>query len=210
MIALVARHGETTWNLAGRYQGRKESALSALGMRQGLALAEAMARFEPRIERIISSPLLRCVATARFSAERLGVPVEIDERLIEIGHGDWEGRLRGEIERDDPQGWYLWKNDPVAITFSEGDSILKVAERWRAFIAEPLDVPTLIVTHDGTARVAVLEAEGRPLDDLWQVAMENAAYARFETEPGGIWRLAEPLVTAHLAGLRADVASQAL
>ncbi|MGH7709278.1 MAG: histidine phosphatase family protein, partial [Vulcanimicrobiaceae bacterium] len=31
----LARHGETTWNLAGRYQGRLESALSALGVRQG-------------------------------------------------------------------------------------------------------------------------------------------------------------------------------
>jgi len=210
VTVLVARHGETTWNLAGRYQGRKESALSALGVRQGFALAAAMAQFEPRIERIVSSPLLRCVATAQYTAERLGLRVETDERLIEIGHGDWEGRLRHEIERDDPTGWYLWKNDPAKLTFSEGDSILKVAERWRAFAADAVTVPTLVVTHDATARVAILDAEKRPYDELWDVAMENAAYARFDVDAGGRWRLVEPLVTGHLEGLRADVASQAL
>ncbi len=209
MIALVARHGETTWNLAGRYQGRRESALSALGVRQGFALGAAMVEYQPRIERIVSSPLLRCVATARFSAERLDLPVETDERLIEIGHGDWEGRLRDEIARDDPRGWHLWKNAPTQIVFSEGDSIQHVAERWRSFVAEPPPVPTLVVTHDAVVRAAVVLAQGRSLDDIWSVQMENAAYAVFEIDAQG-YRLVEPLVNAHLAGLQADVAGQAL
>jgi phosphoserine phosphatase len=207
--ALVARHGETTWNLAGRYQGRRDSALSALGIRQGMALAEALVRFSPRLERIVASPLLRCAATARFVADRLDLAVEIDERLIEIGHGNWEGRLRDEIASDDPQGWHLWRNEPTKVTFSEGDSIARVAERWRSFSAIPITVPTLVVTHDATARVAVLTAQGRSLDELWNVRMENAAYARFEANPGA-WRLVEPLVNDHLTGLRADVATQAL
>ena len=209
MIALLTRHGETTWNLEGRYQGRKESALSALGLRQAFALAEAMSHVRPHVKRIVSSPLLRCTATAQIVAERLDLRVETDDRLIEIGHGAWEGKLREEIVRDDPRGWHLWKNEPTKITFSEGDSILAVAERWRAFIAEPLLVPTLIVTHDAVARAAILIAQGRSLDELWDVEMENAAYARFKPLPDG-WHLEEPLVNAHLAGLRADVASQAL
>jgi hypothetical protein len=51
----VARHGETTWNAAGRYQGRLESELSALGMRQAEALASAMRG--AHLRRVISSPL---------------------------------------------------------------------------------------------------------------------------------------------------------
>ena len=209
MIALLTRHGETTWNLEGRYQGRKESALSALGIRQALALAEAMTRFRPHLKRVVSSPLLRCTATARIVAERLDLRVETNDRLIEIGHGDWEGKLREEIVHDDPRGWHLWKNEPTKITFSEGDSIQAVAERWHAFIAQPLEVPTLIVTHDAVARAAIIIAQGRSLDELWDVAMENAGYARFEAGSGA-WHLIEPLVNAHLEGLRADVASQAL
>jgi probable phosphoglycerate mutase len=209
VVALVARHGETTWNLAGRYQGRRESALSALGVRQGIALAHALASFSPRLERIISSPLLRCTATARFVAERLNLAVQTDERLIEIGHGDWEGRLRDEIARNDPERWYLWKNESTKAIFSDGDSILKVAERWRAFTAEPCAAPTLIVTHDAVVRAALCIAQEKSLDAIWTIPMENAAYACFEVD-AGTWRLTEPLVNAHLTGLRADVTQQAL
>jgi broad specificity phosphatase PhoE len=206
---LLARHGETTWNLAGRYQGRLESALSALGVRQGFALAEAIARETPRIERIVSSPLLRCTATAQFVADRLNLQVETDERLIEIGHGDWEGRLREDIMRDDPERWYLWKNKPTQITFSGGDSMQKVAERWRSFAAALPVVPTLIVTHDAVARAAIVIAQGRSLDEMWTVRMENAAYAHFEAERRG-WRLVEECADRHLEGLRSEVARQAL
>ena len=66
-----------------------------------------------------------------------------------------------------------------------------------------------MVTHDAVARAAVVLAEGRSLDEIWDVRMENAAYARFEARPG-TWTLLDPLVNAHLAGLRADVGSQAL
>ena len=209
MIVLVARHGETTWNVEGRYQGRRQSTLSELGARQGLALAGAIERERPRIERIVSSPLVRCVATAEFVAERIGRSVEIDDRLIEIGHGNWEGRLRDDIMREEPQNWFLWKNKPTEITFSEGDSMLKVAERWRSFASEPPSVPTLVVTHDAVVRAAIVLARGLSLDDMWTVPMENAAYARFEATENG-WKLLEPCANSHLAGLRADVAKQAL
>ena len=65
----VARHGETTWNLAGRYQGRLESELSPLGARQAFALAGAMQR--EGVGRVVSSPLRRCTSTAQPAAERL-------------------------------------------------------------------------------------------------------------------------------------------
>jgi broad specificity phosphatase PhoE len=209
MLVLVARHGETTWNLAGRYQGRLESELSPLGMRQAAALAEAIAREEPKIERIVSSPLIRCKSTAQYVADRIGVPVETDPRLIEIGHGDWEGRLRDDIMREEPRNWYLWKNKPTEITFSQGDSMQKVAERWMEFTSEPVRVPTLVVTHDAVVRAAIVLAQVRSLDEIWKVRMENAAYARFDASSAG-WRLLEECRSAHLGALRADVARQAL
>jgi broad specificity phosphatase PhoE len=209
MLVLVARHGETTWNLAGRYQGRLESELSPLGMRQAAALAEAIAREEPKIERIVSSPLIRCKSTAQYVADRIGVPVETDPRLIEIGHGDWEGRLRDDIMREEPRNWYLWKNKPTEITFSQGDSMQKVAERWMDFTSEPVRVPTLVVTHDAVVRAAIVLAQGRSLDEMWKVRMENAAYARFDASSAG-WRLLEECRSTHLGALRADVARQAL
>lgn len=209
MKVYVARHGETTWNLAGRYQGRRESALSALGVRQGLALATAFAQTQ-RLERIVSSPLWRCFATAKFVADAMDLEVETDERLIEIAHGTWEGRLRDEIAADDPERYRTWRSDPAHVAFDGGETLVDVQARWRAF-AERFDPAreTLVVTHDAVVRVALLTHTGRPLDEFWDVPVENAGYAVFDVDASG-WRLVEPSVTTHLASLRADVAGQAL
>jgi phosphoserine phosphatase len=205
----LVRHGETTWNLAGRYQGRRESALSALGVRQGLALAEAFARTRT-LERIVSSPLLRCSATAKFIADALGLAVETDERLIEIAHGTWEGRLRDELAANDPQRYRTWRGDPAHVAFEGGETLLDVQARWREF-AEHLDRSreTLAVTHDAVVRVAILTETGGSLDDFWNVPVENAGYAVFDAARSEL-HLLEPCVNAHLAGLRADAAGQAL
>ncbi len=109
MKLYIARHAETTWNLAGRYQGRRESALSARGIQQGFALAEAFAHADPAPVRIIASPMQRTRATATFVAERLNVPLETDDALIEIAHGTWEGRLRDEIAANDPARYTTWR-----------------------------------------------------------------------------------------------------
>jgi broad specificity phosphatase PhoE len=204
----LARHGETTWNLAGRYQGRRESALSGLGMRQGLALAAALGPMRS-LERIVSSPLLRCFATAKFVADALDLTVETDDRLIEIAHGTWEGRLRNEIAANDPARYHTWRKDPARVAFEGGETLPQVQARWLDF-ARDLDPSreTLAVTHDAVVRVAVLAQTGRALDDFWSIPVENAAYAVFESGDG--LRLVEPCVNAHLASLRADVTGQAL
>jgi broad specificity phosphatase PhoE len=204
----LARHGETTWNLAGRYQGRRESALTALGMRQAFALSDAM--IAARVERVVSSPLLRCTATAAPTAERATLALEQDDRLIEIAHGTWEGRLRDEIATNDPVRYRAWREDPANVAFVGGETLAQVAERWETFarsFAPP--TPSLVVTHDAVVRVALLAALGRPLDAFWEATVENGAYAIFEVQDGR-WQLIEPCVTAHLAGVRASTEGQAL
>ena len=204
----VARHGETTWNLAGRYQGRRESELTPLGMRQALALADAME--QARVGRVVSSPMLRCTATAQPSADRLNLRVEIDDRLIEIAHGTWEGRLRDEIAANDPARYRAWREDPAHVEFENGETIAQVLERWREFAASfRSDVPALVVTHDAVVRVALLDATGRALDAFWDARVENGAYAVFEADASG-WALIDENVAAHLGALRASIEGQAL
>jgi phosphoserine phosphatase len=206
----VARHAETTWNLAGRYQGRRESGLSALGMAQSIALADAFAALEPRVERIISSPLLRCTATVTFTAERLHIPIEPDVRLLEIAHGTWEGRLRDEIIADDGERYRGWKERPTSVAFENGETLVQVDARWLAFAAEFASrVPVLIVTHDVVARLAILHAQRRPLDDLWNVHVENASFAVYEIHSDG-WHIVDECVDGHLNGLHAAGQTQAL
>ena len=210
MRVYVARHGETTWNLAGRYQGRRESGLTALGVRQGFALADAFTRIQPRIERIVASPLLRCSATAKFVADRLNIALETDDRLLEIAHGTWEGRLRAEIAADDPERFRAWKERPAEVGFENGETLVNVRSRWQNFAsAFAARVPSLVVTHDAVVRVAILAAQARPLDDLWAVNVENAGFAEFEVSAGR-WTLVNESSSGHLAGVQAAIGGQAL
>jgi probable phosphoglycerate mutase len=204
----VARHGETTWNLAGRYQGRRESALTSMGMAQAAALAAAMR--DANVGRVVASPMLRTTATARPVAAALDLALETDDRLIEIAHGTWEGRLRDEIEANDAARYHAWRHDPARATFVDGETIAQVRERWRAFARSfASDVPALIVTHDAVVRVALLEATGRELDAFWNAEVENGAYAVFDVD-GGRWTLLEECVRAHLGEQRAAASAQAL
>jgi probable phosphoglycerate mutase len=204
----VARHGETTWNVAGRYQGRLESELSPLGERQAHALAGAMA--DADVRRVVSSPLRRCTATAQPTADRVGVRVETDDRLIEIAHGTWEGRLRDEIAANDPARYRAWREDPAHVQFENGENIAQVLARWREFAASfAPDAPALVVTHDAVVRAALVDASSRSLDDFWQTNVENGGYAVFDAD-GARWSLVAECVAAHLGALRASVDGQAL
>jgi broad specificity phosphatase PhoE len=210
MKIYIARHAETTWNLAGRYQGRRESALSALGIQQGFALADALAQADPPPARIIASPMQRTRATATFVADRLNLPLETDDALIEIAHGTWEGRLRDEIAANDPARYATWRERPADVAFEEGESLRDVAARWQRFRAQlHVDAPTLIVTHDAIVRVALLDIAQRPLAEFWKTRVENAAYAVAEVK-GDRWTLVEESVSLHLSENRAAVESQAL
>ena len=128
MNVYLARHGETTWNVAGRYQGRRESELTPLGTAQAAALAAAM-RAATNVGRVIApAPMLRTTASARPAAAALGVALETDARLIEIAHGTWEGRLRDEIAADDAA---RYEEDPGAAT--RGTRSFPAARRWRRY-----------------------------------------------------------------------------
>jgi broad specificity phosphatase PhoE len=204
----VARHAESEANREGRYQGRRDSPLSALGHQQAAALASTLGA--SRVACVISSPLRRCVETALPVAARLGVPLECDDRLIEIAHGTWEGRLRAEVEREDAAQMHAWRTAPQHVSFDGGESLADVDARWRSFVASRLtDADAIVVTHDILVRLAILAATNRPLAQLWEPKAENAAYAIFEINDAR-WRLVTECRATHLTGLRADISRQAL
>lgn len=106
MIYLV-RHGQTAFNRERRLQGHVDSPLTELGRRQAQAVAgllKDLTRGEPGW-RVISSPLGRARDTAAVVAAALGAEVEEDRRLIELSWGDWDGRLRAELEAAHPDAF---------------------------------------------------------------------------------------------------------
>jgi hypothetical protein len=96
MNLLLVRHGETTWNREGRYQGRTDVPLSEAGLAQAHALGARLAGLPIAIA--IASPLERTRRTAEAILGDRPVSLEADQALIEISHGQWEGQLASAIE----------------------------------------------------------------------------------------------------------------
>jgi broad specificity phosphatase PhoE len=108
---LLTRHGQSTWNALGRWQGQADPPLSALGRLQ----AEHAARTVGTVDLIVASDLERARDTAMIISEAIGVgPVVIEPDLRERDAGEWSGLTRDEIEvawpgylerGDRPPGW---------------------------------------------------------------------------------------------------------
>jgi probable phosphoglycerate mutase len=137
------------------------------GRRQAEALARRLAGV--RIDRIISSPMLRALETAQIVAR--GRPVEVDDRLIERDYGRWEGLTNAEIEARDPELLDRWDRDPATTPTPGGESGDEVATRVLSFLvdllaSEAADSSPSPSTHRGSpeaSRPAESEGERRVL-----------------------------------------------
>jgi len=97
MTALwFARHGQSTWNAEGRWQGQADPPLSALGRVQAEALAEALAG--AGIALLAASDLARARETAAIVGARLGLAPVLEPALREHDVGAWSGLTRTEVE----------------------------------------------------------------------------------------------------------------
>ena len=141
---LVARHGQSEWNAAGRWQGQADPPLSDLGRAQARLAAERVGA----VDVIVASDLQRATETAAIIAAALGVgPVVVDVDLRERDAGEWSGLTRAEIERDWP-GYLAEERKPPG--FEPGDAF---RARTRAALdrvhADFEGADVLVVSHGG-------------------------------------------------------------
>lgn len=102
---------------------------------------------------IWSSPLSRCSGPAAELAARLGVPHAVDERLLEIAYGAWEGRAWVDIERDEPSAYAAWVSGWQHVGPPGGEAAVDVEARVRSFwSALSPACPHLLVAHAGVLR----------------------------------------------------------
>lgn len=139
------RHGQTEWNKAYRLQGQLDSPLTEQGVADAKRQSGLIAPILEQSPDIFVSPLGRTVATADIALG--GAGYRLDDRLMEIDAGKWQGRTRADIMAQFPE-WAKEQPLPLEIyQMAEGGEGL---DRFRARIASFLDDltgPTVIVAH---------------------------------------------------------------
>lgn len=159
----LARHGETDWNVAGRWQGHTDVPLNATGRAQAVALANRL-RGEG-VGAVATSDLLRARHTAEIVADTLSVPVAlVDPDLREQRFGWFEGLTPGECEARYPAGWARYVADPRAGP-PGGESRAALLERVvRAVggVASRVSCPVVLVTHGGAIRALLAALAAAP------------------------------------------------
>ena len=208
---ILVRHGETTWNTEGRYQGQEDTPLSPRGLAQGRAAAKALK--DTPIDAAVSSPLSRALTTCRFIADLHGLSVETDARLTEISHGTWEGRYADDIEARYPEEFHLWHTRPEQVQMPEGENLEDVRSRARAALEEIATrhegKTVLIAAHDAVNKVLLCDVLGLALKSFWQMKQDNACINVLEKE-NGRWRLVLLNHTAHLGYLFSGIEQKGL
>jgi len=170
----LARHGETSWNQARRWQGWTDVALNEAGEGQASALAGRVVGLG--VQRIVASNLTRAKQTAEIVARALALgPVGVDADLRERGFGWFEGLTPEECEVRYPAEWQRYRADgslpPGAEPYDEVTARMGRAVR-RAVDQEPAhDGAVLIVTHGSALRAFVRIATGLVLPPLANVAL---------------------------------------
>jgi broad specificity phosphatase PhoE len=159
-VLYFVRHGETDFNVAQRLQGRYETRLNARGRGQAVAcggiLRDLFARDGHNASDFdyVSSPLMRARETMELLRGTLGVPPQayaLDDRLMEISYGQWEGFTLAEVEACEPGVLARRERDKWDFVPPGGESYREVAARVAAWYAT-VGRDTVVTAHGGVAR----------------------------------------------------------
>ena len=181
------RHGQTRWNVEGRFQGQSDIPLDEVGEQQAERAARLLAALQPSA--IFSSDLSRATATAAPLARLTGLTVTPDKDLRERYGGLWEGLTDAEIRARYPVEHSQWRPP-------EGETTAAVADRACAAmdrIAGTLTPGTLavVVSHGAALRLGAARLLGLP-EELWGTIgpLANCAWSVLGRRRGR-WRLIE-------------------
>jgi broad specificity phosphatase PhoE len=156
------RHGETSWNAAGRLQGVQDVPLNDLGRKQaahaGNILADLFVRDGRDKSAFVASPLGRARSTMELVRGAMKLPpadYALDDRLREIGYGQWEGSTLAEMQVRDPVLFTKRQTEKWTVSPPGGESYVQVQARMQDWY-NSVRADTVAVAHGGTARALMV------------------------------------------------------
>jgi broad specificity phosphatase PhoE len=179
----LIRHGQTDWNLEGRWQGHADVPLNQIGLQLSARLAQALAGVG--LTAIYCSDLGRARQTAQLLAEATGLTVQVDARLREIDQGEWQGLLVAEIRARYGEVYELSRQNPEAFAPPGGETAAQVKRRLLEAIGEiharHPDGRVAVVSHGFAVALLRIHFASRPMTDVWGLIPENEEWVEIET-----------------------------
>lgn len=179
MRFFIVRHGETQWNVEGRFQGQKDIPLNERGIMQADAVSKRLAGHS--FSAVVTSPLGRAKETAEKIAERsfCGTFI-VDEGFTEINHGEWEGCLADEVAAKYGDLLKSWHSAPESVTMPGkfGESLKNVYDRVTKAcdkITEKYTGDVLLASHDAVIKVLLCHWLNAPLSSFGRFQIPNCS-----------------------------------
>lgn len=184
-IFYFVRHGQTDWNVEGRWQGHADVPLNQVGLAQAEQIARQLK--DEGLQAIYTSDLTRARQTAEALGRATGLAVQVEPRLREIHQGEWQGLQVGEIEARYGDTFRRRRDDPYSAAPPGGETVEQVRRRVTAAL---LDIAVqhpqervAIVSHGFALALAQVHFEGLAIQLAWEMIPRNDEWRVLEIAP---------------------------
>ncbi|ARI75550.1 histidine phosphatase family protein [Halobacillus mangrovi] len=187
----VTRHGQTKWNLEGRMQGRQDSPLTPLGEKQARWLGARLK--EVTLSSIHTSSSGRTKQTAEQIRGERELPIIENHSWKEIDLGPWEGRLKNEVEKEDPDRFHHFWNKPASYLPDDGETYQDVIQRagneLEKLALSQEGKSILLVTHAVVLKALLAYVSEKSLEDFWSGAYMHSTSLTILEKENGRWKV---------------------
>jgi broad specificity phosphatase PhoE len=187
MQLILIRHGETLSNKEKRIQGISDVELSTVGIEQAQLLALSLK--DHPIKAIYTSPLKRTLQTAEIINEFHRKELHVDQDLMEMNYGDFEGVPFKKILACEKDFVDKWLTNPASVKMPNGESLTQLQERaWRALtrISNKKE-NALVVTHNFTIATIICRIRNISLNEFLSACPGNASKTVVNFQKDGIF-----------------------
>jgi len=196
----LIRHGQTKWNLEGRYQGDKDIELTKEGIRQAKLATSYLKNVN--FSRIYSSPLKRTVLTARTINEDRGLDIIVRKDLKEINFGKWEGLKFDEINQQYNPDYQRWLDDPFKNPPTGGENFSEFTKRTskeiNRIVEENQDGADVAISTHGGVIVSLLVHWLQVPKERWRCLIQRQAAINVVVVHEGFPYISQINYTGHL------------
>ena len=182
---ILARHGETEWNVGEIVRGRIDIELNETGIRQAELLSDYLSGV--KVDAIYSSPLKRAVKTAEVMASPRKLEVRTTSGLIDLNFGQWQGLSRQEVKHKYGKLYTEWTDSPERVRMPAGESLNDVRQRATGVVDKLIaryGGTVILVSHRVVNKVLICALLGLDNSHFWNIGQDTCGITTFSYENG--------------------------